>query len=101
MNYEEFKEALIAAANDPETTLRVTYEDGRIQMLHVNEKEIRAPEQYPGIAFLVYTWDYLEQLVDSGEWQNYSDGNATIMEVQGYKFRITAHKVTPLESFLD
>jgi hypothetical protein len=100
MNYEEFKQALAAAAKDPDSELRVTYEDGRTQKLCVKEDGIYAPEQYPGVAFVAYKWDYLEQLVERGEWQNYPDGNITIMEVAGYKFRISVHKVIELESFL-
>lgn len=100
MNYEEFKEALIAAAKDPDSELRVTYEDGRTQKLYVKEDGIYAPEQYLGVAFVTYKWDYLEQLVETGEWQNYPEGNITIMEVAGYKFRISVHKVIELETFL-
>ena len=100
MNYEEFKQALAAAAKDPDSELRVTYEDGRTQKLYVKEDGIYAPEQYLGVAFVAYKWDYLEQLVEKGEWQNYPEGNITIMEVAGYKFRISVHKVIELESFL-
>ena len=43
MNYEEFKEALIAAAKDPDSELRVTYADGRTQKLYVKEDGFYAP----------------------------------------------------------
>lgn len=100
MTYEEFKRALTAAAKDPNSELRVTYKDGRTQKLYVKEDGIYAPEQYPGVAFVAYRWDYLEQLVESGKWQNYPEGNATIMEVAGYKFRISVYKLTELDSFI-
>jgi hypothetical protein len=100
MDYEEFKQALTAASKDPDSELRVTYKDGRTQKLYVKEDGIYAPEQYPGVAFIAYKWDYLEHLVEKGEWQNYPEGNITIMEVAGYKFRISVHKVIELETFL-
>ena len=100
MNYEEFKEAILAAAKDPDTELRVHYKDGRSQKLTVNDEGIFAPEQYPGVRFVAYRWELMADLVENGKWQNYSDGNATIMEVLKYPLRITAHKLTQLDSYL-
>ena len=100
MNYNEFKEAILAAASDPDTELRVHYKDGRSQKLTVTDEGLFAPEQYLGVRFVAYRWELMEELVERGDWQNYSDGDATIMEVLKYPLRITAHKLTPLDSYL-
>ena len=100
MNYNEFKEAILAAASDPDTELRVHYKDGRSQKLTVTDEGLFAPEQYLGVRFVAYRWELMEELVERGDWQNYPDGDATIMEVLNYPLRITAHKLTPLDSYL-
>lgn len=100
MNYKEFKETIIAAANDETIELRVKYKDGREQKLYVDEWGIKAPEQYPGVAFISYGWGYLENLVMNGLWENYPGDTCTIMKVYDREFQISVHKKMSLDDYM-
>lgn len=99
MNYKEFKEAILAAANDETVELWVKYADGREQKLYVDEWGIKAPEQYPGIQFVSYGWGYLEHLAMNGSWENYPGGNCTVMKIYDREFQISVYKKMSLDTY--
>lgn len=100
MDYKEFKETILAAANDKTVELRVKYKDGREQKLHVDEWGIKMPEQYLGVQRVSYGWGYLENLVIRGLWENYPGDNCTIMKIFDYEFQISVHKKMSLDDYM-
>lgn len=99
MDYKEFKETILAAANDETVELRVKYTDGRELKLYVDEWEIKLPE-YNGVPLVSYGWGYLETLAMKGLWENYPGDNCTIMKIYNCEFQISVHKKMSLDDYM-
>ena len=101
MNYAEFKKSVCRAIYIPDAMLTIEANIDKVAIPHKHtlfvddEWGIEAPG-----CDLCLEWDTIEELVDEGKWENYQEDNATIMVVEGEKYRIKFHRPTSLEELI-
>lgn len=101
MNYTEFKKSLCRASEMRDVMITIEANIDKVALPHkhtlyvVDDWGIEAP----GCDFCL-EWDIAEELVNEGKWENYQEDNATIMVVDGKKYRIKLHTPTSLEELI-
>lgn len=102
MNYVEFKQAIIAASQDPDGILTIEAGLDNTENKWTRKYELNVNEEYgmDSLCGLAITWKAIETLVDLGCWENYQENDATVMNVDGKCYRIKYQKLTSLETLL-
>lgn len=93
MNYTEFKNSICRAGKMPE--VKITIEADIDKNTTPHEETLYVVDDW-GIEAedcdFCLEWDDLEELVAEGRWENYQEGNATIIVMDGEKYRIKVHR---------
>lgn len=94
MNYIEFKNSLCRAGEMPDVIITIEADIDKIATPHeetlyvVDDWGIEAED-----CDFCLEWDDLEDLVNEGKWENYQEDNATIIVMEGKKYRIKFHRL--------
>lgn len=101
MNYAEFRKGLCCAIwiQDAMITIEANIDTVAIPHKHTLFVDDEWGIEAPGCDFCL-EWDIAEELVNEGKWENYQEDNATIMVVDGKKYRIKLHTPTSLEELI-
>ena len=89
MNYAEFKNSICRAGKMSDVTITIEADIDKNATPH--EETLFVDDEW-GIEAedcdFCLEWDDLEELVDEGRWENYQEDNATIIVMDGKKYRI-------------
>ena len=94
MNYVEFKNSICRAGKMPGAMITIEADIDKNATPHaetlyvVDDWGIEAED-----CDFCLEWDDLEELVNEGRWENYQEDNATIMVMDGKKYRIKFHRL--------
>lgn len=110
MNYVEFKMSLLKALWIPNSQMFIERDIDNPDHIISHRHRLFVDDE-SGLncgTFFVdkhwnLSWDEMERLVDDGKWQNYPDEEnegATIMDVDGERYRIWLYMPTSLDSLL-
>lgn len=103
MNYQEFKTALLNVSTSFDCKCYLSVVKSRPVLFHykypllIDNDGIWCPtlKEFKG-----YTWDELEVMVDNNDWENWQEGNKTIMRIHDNQYIITLYKVQSLDSLI-
>lgn len=94
MNHTEFKKSICRAGKMPNVTITIEADIDKNATPHeetlyvVDDWGIEAED-----CDFCLEWDDLEELVDEGRWESYREDNATIIVMDGKKYRIKFHRL--------
>lgn len=93
MNHTEFKNSICRASKMPDVMITIEADIDKNATPHVetlyvvDDWGIEAED-----CDFCLEWDDLEELVAEGRWENYQEDNATIIVMDGEKYRIKVHR---------